>query len=103
MGGRHLQNGNWLKVEQRKLAAIMFRSVGQFSLFRRNHFLDKCFEARIAAQGIEQRIHFDPGETGTVPGGDGSFNGAKSLLFVVNAQEKESARILVRLLILSGS
>ena len=40
-------------------------------------------ETRIAAQGIELWIHFDPGETGTVPGGDGPLNGAKSLFFVV--------------------
>src|SRR6516165_3100633 len=69
---------------------------------RSNDFLHERFETRIATQGVEQGIHFDPGETGTVPGGDCPFNGAKSFLFVVEAQKNERPRVLVDVLILKG-
>src|SRR2546423_11770334 len=55
--------------------------------------LYKGFEARIAAQRIEQWIDFDPVDVGAVAFFETLFEPAKRLLFVIQAEVEQSSPV----------
>src|SRR5205809_3000725 len=73
----------------------------QSSRFRRDDFLDKRFESRIAVQRIEQWIYLDPADVGAVAFLVTLFEPAQRFIFIVQAEIKQSAQVADYLTVLT--
>src|SRR4051812_7521918 len=62
-------------------------------IFRCDYLLNQCVKSRIAAEGIEQGIYFDPTNVGAVPILVILFQPMKRLILLVETETEESSRV----------